>query len=219
MDAITALGSALNVKGRLTDVNRNPLVNKSVTLFYSDPDNNWTFIGSDTTNTNGEYTIQWNNTTYGTFTVKAEWNGDDEYLGTNATTTLSFLPQQDQNTFLIESNSTVTALTFNTTNSELIFTVSGADGTTGYIKATIPKELLQIDGDWTVLIDGNPVTPTITEDETKTILYFTYEHSTHTIEILGAKTNQEVPTWLILSLFVIGATVTISSKKYMNRKE
>jgi len=211
----TAVGSAININGTLTDVNGNPVANKSITLSDSVTGDNWIPIGSSTTNTAGEYSIQWLNRTSGTYTLKAEWNGDDKYNGTSATTTLSILPHQNQNIFFIESNSTVTALTFNSTNSKLVFTVSGPDGTTGYVKAIIPKDLLQNEGNWTVLIDGNPIIPTIEEDANKTFLHFTYEHSTHTIEITGPKTLQEFPSWIILPLLVTTATaiVTLYRKK------
>ena len=108
MDASsTVVGSAVNVNGRLADVNGTALQGKSVTLFYSVGDAGWVPIGSGTTNADGEYAIQWVNTASGTFTLKVDWTGDDDYPAASATTALSFLPHQNQKAFLVESNSTV----------------------------------------------------------------------------------------------------------------
>jgi len=91
----TVVGSAVNVNGRLTDVNGSALQGKLVTLSYSITGNEWVPIGSGTTNDAGEYNIQWVNTASGTFTLKVEWIGNDDYLGANATTTLSFPHHQN----------------------------------------------------------------------------------------------------------------------------
>jgi len=206
----TVVGSAVNINGKLTDVNGSALHDKSITLSYSITGNEWVPIGSGTTNDAGEYNIQWVNTASGTFTLKVEWIGNDDYLGASANTTLSFLPQQNQKIFFVESNSTVSALTFNSTNSELRFTVSGSSGTTGYVKATIPKELLSAEGDWVVLVDEHPVIPTVNEDANNTYLYFTYGHSTKTVKIIGTYAIPEFPSWmplLIMLVVVLGVAV------------
>lgn len=215
------VGSAVNINGKLTDINGTALQNKSITLSYSINGNEWVPIGSDTTNTAGEYAIQWVNTASGTFTLKAEWTGNDEYLAANATTTLSALPHQNQNIFFVESNSTVLALTFNSTNAELSFTVSGPSGSTGYVKATIPKDLLYSEGDWIVLVDEQQVTPTISEDANNTYLYFTYGHSTRTIEITGTEPETdmipEFQSWILMPLLITATLLIIICKKRLNK--
>jgi hypothetical protein len=92
-------------------------------------------------------------------------------------------------TFIVsmESNSTVSNFAFNQPSKEISFTVAGEAGI-GFCNVTIPKALLYGEP-WTVLIDGAPVPATITENATNTSLYFTYTHSTHTIQIIG--------TWVI----------------------
>jgi hypothetical protein len=93
----TAVGSAVTINGVLSDSNGNPLQDKSITLSYAVTDNTtWVPLGSGITNDSGEYEIQWVNTASGTFTLKAEWNGNEEYLGAKATATLSFLPYDNQ---------------------------------------------------------------------------------------------------------------------------
>ena len=209
----TVVGSAVNVNGKLADINGSALQGKSITLSYSITGNEWVPIGSSTTNAAGEYNIQWVNTASGTFTLKVEWIGNNDYLGASANTTLSFLPHQNQNIFLVESNSTVSEMTFNSTNAELSFTVSGTSGTTGYVKATIPKDLLYTEGDWTVLVDEQPVIPTVNEDANNTCLLFTYGHSTKTIEIIGTDAIPEFPSWIIMPLLLTATLLIIICKR------
>jgi parallel beta-helix repeat protein len=92
---------------------------------------------------------------------------------------------------IVVSNSTVTNFNFSQPDKQISFDVAGPDGTIGICNATIPKALLYGEP-WTVLIDGAPVPATITENATHTFLYFTYTHSTHTIQVIG--------TWVITPL-------------------
>jgi hypothetical protein len=180
----TAVGSAVNVNGQLSDANGNPLQDKSVTLSYAiTGSTSWVPIGSGTTNTAGEYSIQWFNPASGTFTLKAEWNGNDEYLGASATVTRSFLPYENQNLFLFESNSTVSALAFNSTSSELSFTVNGTAETAGYVKVTIAKSLVSNAANIKVYLDGNQLNYDVTSNADSWLLSFTYKHSTHKVMI------------------------------------
>lgn len=209
----TTVGSAVNIYGKLTDVNGSAVEDKLITLSYSITGDDWVTIGSDTTNATGDYTIQWINTASGTFILKTEWTGNDDYLGASANTTLSFLPYQNQNNFFIESNSTITQLEFNTTNAVLRFTASGPTETTGYMKATIPKELLSAEPGWTVYVDEKQVTPIITEDANNTYIYITYGHSTHTIEIVGTDAIPEYPTTITITVLIIAIVLMVVRKR------
>jgi parallel beta-helix repeat protein len=92
----------------------------------------------------------------------------------------------------VESNSTVSNFYFNHAMKEIGFNVTGPDGTIGFCNVTIPKTLLlsyPIE-QWIVLIDGQlPLYFIATENETHTMLYFTYSHTTHQVQIFG--------TWVI----------------------
>jgi parallel beta-helix repeat protein len=101
------------------------------------------------------------------------------------------------------SNSTVSDFNFSPENALIQFDVEGEEGTTGFCRVTIPKDLLYAEGDWTVLVDGNSVTPTIDEDATSTYLYFTYNHSIKTVEIIGTDAIPEFPSQILL-LVVLG---------------
>jgi hypothetical protein len=99
------------------------------------------------------------------------------------TTTPTPTSTPEQNAFLIESNSTVSALTFNGTSSEISFTVNGTTGTTGYVKATISKNFMPNGENIKVYLDGNLVNFSITSNDDSWIIIFTYHHSTHAVTI------------------------------------
>jgi parallel beta-helix repeat protein len=118
------------------------------------------------------------------------------------------------------SNSTVSDLYFNPDEGAFIkFNVTGEEGTIGYCKAVLPKEVLWAENNqWTVLIDGEPVDPRITEDTGNTYLYFTYNHSTKTVEIQGTDAIPEFSTWTpMLLLFVVLTIASVIYKRRLHR--
>jgi hypothetical protein len=178
------VGSSVNVNGRLSDQNANYLSNKTVVLSYTVSNvTSWSEIGSGKTNAAGEYSIQWLIPASGTFTLKTQWAGDQSYLGSSNSTTLSILPYQAQKVFFVESNSTVTGLTFNSSDLTLSFTVSGASGTKGYVKTTISKSMVQNFTGITVTLDGKELNATVSSTETCWVVTFNYSHSTHQVAI------------------------------------
>jgi hypothetical protein len=219
----TAVGSAVNINGRLSDSNGNPLQEKSVTLSYALTDStSWVPIGSGNTNAAGEYTIQWVNTASGTFTLKAEWNGDADYIGTSSIATLSFLPYQNQNAFLLASNSTVTELAFNSTSSELSFTVDGTSGTAGYVKITIAKSIVANAENIKVALDGNQLNYEVTSNADAWLLTFTYMHSTHHVRIslaANAAATADIGTEYWIAIIAVIAIVVIVAGLLMHLKK
>lgn len=225
----TTVGASVNINGKLTDINGNTLPGRLVTLSYTLPESNERVpIGSGTTNTEGEYTIQWVNTASGTFTLTVEWNGDSVYQPSSNTTTLNFLPYQNQNIFLVESNSTVTAFAYNSTNSELSFTVTGASETTGYAKVTLSKNLTSNPENIKVYLDGNQLDYLITSNDQSWQLTFNYHHSTHLISI-NLESESATPFFQtpLGEIVIIGAVTTITiavvlitlTKKHTNKKD
>ncbi|MCJ7763172.1 hypothetical protein MUP38_06950, partial [Candidatus Bathyarchaeota archaeon] len=224
VDASSAVvGTAVNVNGILSDANGNPLQDKSVTLSYAVAGNSsWVPIGSDTTNAAGEYNIQWVNTASGTFTLKAEWNGNAEYLGASSSATLSFLPYENHQDFVLESNSTVSALAFNSTSSELSFTVNGTSETAGYVKITIAKSIVANAENIKVSLDGKQLNYEVTSNANAWLLTFTYMHSTHQVRIsLAANTaataDLGIEYWIaivaVIAIVVIVAGLLVHLKK------
>jgi len=218
-------GSTVNVIGKLSDQNGNPLVDKTVILSYAlNSSSSWFQIGSGKTNANGEYSIQWVVGASSTFTLKAEWAGDTSYSGACNSTTLSFLPYQNQQVFYVESNSTVTALAFNSTTSELSFTVSGPSETTGYVKVTIAKSLVSNPENIKVYLDGNQLNYEVTSAADSWLLSFTYTHSTHQVSINLAINNSgttlpSIEYWTGIVVAIIVVVIGISLLVYLKKRK
>jgi hypothetical protein len=159
------------------------LTQKLVVLKYSFPGaEEWYPIGSAFTDEAGNYNTQWLNTATGTFTLRVEWKGDGTIPSASANVTLMSLPSQN-GVFFVESNSTVTALAFNSTSSELNFNVSGPSDTLGYVKATVAKSLLPNGTDAKIYLDGNQFSYNLQETAEFWLFTFTYHHSMHTVSI------------------------------------
>jgi hypothetical protein len=109
----------------------------------------------------------------------------------------------------VVSNSTVTDFHFKPAEGAFIrFDAAGEDGTRGFCRVTIPKSLLWAEDGWTILVGGQPITGySLIPDVNGTYIYFTYNHSTKTIEIRGTHVIPEFlsltipPLFLILTLF------------------
>jgi nitrous oxidase accessory protein len=82
----------------------------------------------------------------------------------------------------VHSNSTIASFDFNQSLKQVSFSVTGSSGTLGFCSITIPKALLE--GDLTVLVADERVTYTVTENNSHTFTYFTYEHSVKKVRVL-----------------------------------
>jgi hypothetical protein len=85
----------------------------------------------------------------------------------------------------------------------LSFNLTGTDGDVGYVNVTIPMGLMI--GPFNVTINGAPVTPQITSDETNTYIYVTAQLSTEPIEIIGT-----IPEFTLLFIPLLMATTLIA---------
>jgi parallel beta-helix repeat protein len=206
----TTVGSAVNVNGRLYAPSGDPLQNEVVVLSYTFAGANASFpISSSVTDEAGNYNMQWINNASGTFTLEVSWSGNSLYAGASNSTTLSLLPYENEQLFFVESNSTLTALAFNSTSSELSFSVSGASNTTGYVKATIAKSLIPNGENVRVYLDGNELNYSITLTANSWLLEFTYAHSTHQVSVQLAASTTSSPlsgidqwVWVVLPVVI-----------------
>jgi hypothetical protein len=202
-----------------------PCKNKTVVLSYTfQGADSWIPISSGFTDEQGKYNIQWINSASGTFTLKAEWKGDSAFNGVSNTTSLSFLPIQNQQVFFFESNSTVYALAFNNETSTLSFNVTGPTGTTGYVKASIPKSLLTNGENLQAYLDGNQLNYSVATLGDSWVFTFNYSHSTHQISLhleLNGSPIEPVGNEVILIAFValFGTVLAIETKYWLGRKE
>jgi hypothetical protein len=221
----TTAGSAVNVFGTLANSTGVPIQNKTVVLSYTfQGADSWIPISSGFTDEQGKYNIQWINSASGTFTLKTEWKGESFFNGVSNTTSLTFLPIQNQQAFFFESNSTVYALAFNNETSTLSFNVTGPTGTTGYVKASIPKSLLTNGENLQAYLDGNQLNYSVSAFGDSWVFIFNYSHSTHQISLhletnasLTQPLGNEVILIAIVALF--GTVLAIETKSWLGRKE
>jgi len=127
---------------------------------------------------------------------------------------LTASPTPDSNNFNIESNSTVSAFSFNSSIPEITFTVNGTTGTTGYVKATISKNFMPNAENIKVYLDGNQIDYNLDSTDNSWIVTFTYQHSTHQVAINAAKNPADdsvVPDWIWQATIIIAAASLISA--------
>jgi len=111
----------------------------------------------------------------------------------------------------ILSNSTVSHFTFDQSQAQIRFKITGEIGTTGYCNIFTPKELLW--GEFSVYKDGFPLVKDVdytqTYNGTHYIFYINYVHTTHTIEIQGTEVIPEFPPAMILPLFITATLLAV----------
>jgi outer membrane protein assembly factor BamB len=101
----------------------------------------------------------------------------------------------------IVSNSMLSAFSFDQSMKTLRFNVTGDPGTTGYSTVTFPITLLG--GPYVCQLNGTLITPEVYTNATHTALAFLYDHSTHTIEIVGTTVIPEFPTPLTMGFLLL----------------
>ncbi|MCK4313201.1 right-handed parallel beta-helix repeat-containing protein [Candidatus Bathyarchaeota archaeon] len=117
----------------------------------------------------------------------------------------------------LSSNSTISMFKFNQQQKQISFKVNGESGTVGYCNVTIPQTLLNItQAGWIILInDTPPVTePIITSNGTHTFINLTYTFaSTNDIVIQGTSVIPELPSAILLPLFMIISMLAVAFRK------
>jgi len=107
------------------------------------------------------------------------------------------------------SNSEISAIEFDPVDNVIRFNVAGPNGTDGFCRICIPHDLMK--PPYNVTIDDGQ-TDVLSYNEYSydnvTCIYFTYQHSTHKVEIIP-----EFPTSMSMLLMLITLTVAISIYK------
>ena len=124
----------------------------------------------------------------------------------------------DETTYYVHtvSNSTVSDFYFNENDKLVSFSVTGLDGTNGFCRVTIPKELLWCDTpeQWEIWVNNTLIEEKrVSEDAEYTYIYFTYNQSTQNVEVIGIHVIPEFPTWTSMLLLLIMLTVAIAIYK------
>ncbi len=189
------LGFKVNLNGTVS-ANQTGIAGAAVQLSYSiNEGQTWNDITSVDTASDGTYSAVWVPSATGTYTVRALWTGTYPYEAAQVQRTLSVTSFNDQYVFSVASNSTVSALSFNSTSNELSFTVAGPSGTTGFVDLGIAKSLVSNIANLKVFLDGANLNYTVTSTADSWFLQFTYSHSTHDLLInLGANLSSPSPS-------------------------
>jgi hypothetical protein len=121
------------------------------------------------------------------------------YLGTNYAVTTT-----TNASFVTDSMNFVK---LNNTSYKLEFNLTGTDGATAYVNVTIPKALMSIgpSDQWTVEVNGESNTPTVTSDATNWYLYLTTTLSTKQVEIWGT-----IPEFTMLFIPLLMAATLVA---------
>jgi len=101
--------------------------------------------------------------------------------------TFHVIVESTTHSVLALSNSTISSFDIDKVRKQICFNVTGPPTTTGYCYITIPKTLLSCDNpeQWEVWVNNTLIDRKVIEDNWYTHIYFTYNHSTQEIRIMG----------------------------------
>jgi hypothetical protein len=204
----------VNIQGTLTSNNAG-LSDSPIRLSYSvDGGNSWESLTFLTTDSTGTFQAVWTPLVTGTYFLRATYEGTSELSPANNIVHFSVLPVEDISVFSVASNSTVTALTFNSASQELSFKVGGETGTTGYLKVYISKLLMSDASNLKVYFDQELLQPATQSAGDSWLVSFTYPHSVHTVVLaLNSGTSNIQPQTQNLQYIaagVVGAILAIA---------
>ena len=133
----------VGLSGVLVDEHGHPLRLDTVVLYYTFRGiSSWVPIISDSTDGSGNYSVTWTPQATGDYVLKAEWAGNATHGPANTTVGLSSTSYNSQYVFSVESNSSISLLSYNGTARSLSFQVTGQAGTRGYARITVAKSLI-----------------------------------------------------------------------------
>ncbi len=116
--------------------------------------------------------------------------------------------QYGPSSFNIQTNSSLTAFSFDSNIPQISFYVTGPEGTTGYVRLTIAKTLMPNADQIQVYLDGNLINREVTSNGDLWQVTFTYHHSSHQITINSTQ-NPALPSW-VWTAAAIAATLGIA---------
>jgi hypothetical protein len=199
----------VNIQGTLTDDGLG-IPNEPIALSYSiNNGENWTDLSSVTTDSQGDFNVMWNPSATGNYMIKATWAGNSQYPAMETTVNFAITPTEEpQSSFSINSNSTISALSFDSANKQLSFSVRGETNTTGYVEVYVPKTLMNDTSGLEVKLDGNNMNYNLGDQGDAWLITFTYHHSTHqvTMELTGQTSgsfDSSLVGWILAAAVLI----------------
>jgi hypothetical protein len=212
----------VQIKGALTFHGYGVATSPIAISYSANNGGSWQDITCINTETNGSFLAVWVPSAAGNYLIRAVYAGNATIQGISTTVSLtvsSSTSQSTQNVFSVGSNSTVTNLAFDSQNGKLSFTVSGQNGTTGFVDICIAKALVGDISTVKAYIDDRAVNYTASSTSDSWILHFNYHHSNHsiTLSLNGAPstiTEQVIPIVIIIAAVACAvATVNLTRRK------
>ncbi len=158
--------------------------NSRVLLSYSvNAGESWIDLTTVNTDEAGSFAATWNPRVTGYYLLKAVYGGSQDFANTSSIVNFVISPLQEQSVFSVTSNSTITALYFNSTSSQFSFKTSGESKTTGYVEVYIPQSLINNASKLQVYLDGAPLAYNAVLDGDMWHVSFSFHQSSHQITI------------------------------------
>jgi len=208
----TTFGFKVGINGFLTS-NEMGLTGFPIRLSYSVTDGQtWNDISLINTDSKGKYSVEWMPSATGVYIVKGLWTGNISYPQKTVTANLAVISFEEQTVFSVASNSTVSALTFNSTSKELRFTLSGVSGSIGYVDASISKTLIDDIFHVHVYLNESELDYDAISLDDSWLLHFTYNHSVHevVISLTGVSAPFELPINDLLPFLLVSIGIILS---------
>jgi len=222
------VGYKVNMVGTLVfQHNGSGIANAPIRLHYSITGGDyWSLIASTATATNGSYYATWYTMHTSNYEIKAVYEGEESsnIIGTETTVNL-VITDIEEEAFSVSSNSTISDLTFNSTAREITLSVSGPDGTTGYLSIFLSKNLVSDANDLTIYFDGSPQSFDAIPIDNIWFIHLAYSHSSHVLRLsLSRASPASVPLehaaqlLAIASVLVALLVAALFSKRRLARK-
>jgi len=164
--------------------NATSLADVPILLSYSvNEGNSWNNLTTVSTDSTGSFSAEWLPPATGTYLLKGTFSGNANYSKASAIVNFAIAPFKQESTFSVTSNSTLSALAFNSTSNQISFTVSGPSATTGYVNIGIPKSLIADISKLQLFLDGTQISYSVQQQPDLWMVSFAYQHSSHQIII------------------------------------
>jgi hypothetical protein len=230
----TSSGFKVDLEGALF-YNQIGLSGSGILFAYSVNDGaSWHDLAYLITGDDGNFSAVWMPSASGNYIVKGTWLGDDAYAPVSTTMNFAVTPTENQNhnVFSVSSNSTLSALAFDSAKDQLAFTVSGPSGTVGYVQVCIPQSLMPVIANLKIYLDGQEVPYHTFAQDNAWIITTAYGHSTHSVVmaldgssgpgiISGISDSLTVPILaavVVVSLLIAIVSITLLSRQKRQKK-
>jgi PKD repeat protein len=179
------VGFKVEINGTLTDFGGKGISDADIIVSYAlSGASQWVPLIPARTESEGNYCSWWVPPSMGDFALRAEWVGNQSYAGASKNATLSIISCQDKYVFSVASNSTILALTFNSTSEELKFNATGPSNTTGFARVTMAKTFVANATKLKLYVDEEPLSCSIFSTGDSWVVSFTYAHSTRQVTLI-----------------------------------